>query len=292
MNRKSLFREQGLEPDFIFNIQKCPLNHDFDIHSHDYSELVVILDGSAVHIIEGREYPISAGQVFLIHGNVSHGYKDVRGIQYFNVMFHPDQIVQPPELKLMPGFQALFYFEPFYRKEMNFKGMLTLSPGQLNQVTGMLDLILEEHHSRHDGYRMMIRSYFTALIGTLSRFYVANSGQLENRALRIAESISYLEEHFLQQVTLQELADRAFLSKRQFLREFARTFHTTPVDYIIRRRLEYSCTLLRNNRLSILQVAQESGFRDQNYYARQFRKVYFCSPTEYREKQTESHLRA
>ncbi|WP_438433222.1 helix-turn-helix domain-containing protein [Gorillibacterium sp. sgz500922] len=284
MNRISTYRDLGLEPDFIFNIEKCPLTEAFSVHSHDYSELVVILDGSAVHIIEGREYPISAGQVFFIHGNVSHGYKNVDRIQYVNVMFHPDQIVQLPELKLLPGFQALFYFEPFYRKEMNFKGMLSLDGEQLASVTALLDTLLEEYVRKSDGYRLMIRSYFTALVGLLSRCYVQNSGFSENRALRIAESISYLEEHFTQPLTLQELADRAYLSKRQFLREFARNFQTTPMDYVIRRRLEHSCALLRNEQLSVLQVAQESGFRDQNYYARQFRMRYGCSPTEYRER--------
>lgn len=284
MTRKSHYRDQGLEPDFIFRIEKCPLTHEFSVHNHDYSELVVILNGSAVHIIEGREYPVSAGQVFFIHGNVSHGYKNVDQIEYVNVMFHPDQIAQLQELKLIPGFQALFYFEPFYRKEMNFKGMLSLNDGQLRQVTGLLDAILEEYNRKPEGYRLMIRSYFTALIGTLSRYYVANNGWPENKALRIAESVTYLEEHFLQPLSLDELAERAYLSKRQFLREFARNFQTTPMDYVIRRRLEHSCTLLRSAGLSILQVAQESGFRDQNYYARQFRKVYLCTPTEYREK--------
>lgn len=285
MNRISRFRDQGLDPNFIFDIQKCPLTHDFSLHSHDYSELVVILDGSAIHVIEGREYPISAGQVFFIHGNVAHGYKDVDNIQYFNVMFQPDQIVQLPELKLLPGFQALFYLEPFYRKEMNFKGMLSLDPEQLGRITGLLDVILVEHNKKEEGYRLLIRSYFTALVGMLSRYYVSNIGHTENKALRIAEAITYLEENYLQPVTLQELADRAYLSTRQFLREFARTYHTTPMDYVIRRRLDYSCTLLRNDGLSILQVAQESGFRDQNYYARQFRKAYGCSPTEFRERQ-------
>ncbi|CAH1203072.1 AraC family transcriptional regulator [Paenibacillus sp. JJ-223] len=284
MNRKSHYLDLGLETDFIFRIEKCPLTHDFDVHHHDYSELVVILGGTATHIIEGREYPISAGQVFFIHGNVSHGYKDVDHIQYVNVMFHPDQMTQLQELKLMAGFQALFYFEPFYRKEMNFKGMLTLNDEQLRQVTGLLDVILSEHDQRPEGYRMLIRSYFTALMGVLSRYYVANNGWPQNKALRIAESITYLEEHFQEPLNLDMLAEKAYLSKRQFLREFARNFQTTPMDYVIRRRLDYSCALLRNPNLSILQVAQESGFRDQNYYARQFKKIYLCTPTEYREK--------
>ncbi|GGG06487.1 hypothetical protein GCM10010912_58850 [Paenibacillus albidus] len=285
MNIKILSRDLGLEPGFTFKIQKCPLTHDYYVHSHDFSELVVILEGSATHIIEGREYPVSAGQVFLIHGDISHGYKDVQNIQYVNVMFHPDQLLQLPELRLLPGFQALFYIEPFYRKERYYQGMLTLNGQQLGEATRLLDQILEEYETQPEGFRLMIRTYFTALIGMLSRSYQRNNGQTENKAMRIAETVTYLEEHFLQPITLQELADRAYLSKRQFLRVFSRNYHTTPMDFVIRKRLDYSCTLLRNPGLSISRVAMESGFRDQNYYARQFKNSFHCTPSEYREKQ-------
>jgi len=278
----------GLEPGFTFRIQKCPLTHEYFVHSHDFSELVVILQGSAIHIIEGREYPVTAGQVFLIHSGVSHGYKNVDGIEYINVMFQPEQLLQLSELRLLPGFQALFYIEPFYRKEMNFKGMLALNEAQLQEATRLLDLILTEYELQPQGYRLMIRSYFTALVGLLSRYYQIGSGHEDNKALRIGEAVTYIEEHFLQPITLQAMADKAYLSARQFQRVFTRNYHTTPMDYVIRKRLDYSCTLLRHPNLSISQVALESGFRDQNYYARQFRKVYNCTPSEYREKLQDS----
>ncbi|WP_342420933.1 AraC family transcriptional regulator [Paenibacillus sp. FSL E2-0178] len=282
MTNKLYARDLGLEPGFTFRIQKCPLTQDYYVHCHDFSELVVILEGSAIHIIEGREYPVSAGQVFFIHSDISHGYKNVQNIEYINVMFHPDQLLQLPELKLLPGFQALFYLEPFFRKEMYFKGMLSLQPAQLEEATVLLDRILEEYDRQSDGYRLMIRTYFTALVGTLSRYYRQNGGGTENRALQIGEAVTYIEEHFLQPISLQSLADLAYMSKRQFLRVFTRNYHTTPMDYVIRKRLEYSCTLLRNASLTISQVAMDSGFRDHNYYSRQFKKVFLCTPSEYR----------
>ncbi|MEK5449336.1 helix-turn-helix domain-containing protein [Paenibacillus sp. FSL R7-0331] len=284
MTTKLLAQDIGLEPGFTFRIQKCPLNHDYYVHSHDFSELVVILSGSAVHIIEGREYPVTAGQVFLIHSGVSHGYKHVEDIEYVNVMFQPEELLQQSELRLLPGFQALFYIEPFYRQEMYFRGMLSLDAGQLMEATRLLDLILSEHERQEDGYRLMVRTYFTALVGMLSRYYQNSSGREDNKALRIGEAVTYIEEHFLQPVTLQSMADMAYMSTRQFLRVFTRNYKTTPMDYVIRKRLDYSCTLLRNPDLPVSRVAMDSGFHDQNYYARQFRKLYNCTPTEYRER--------
>lgn len=288
MTTKYSAHDTGLEPGFTFRIEKCPLTHDYCIHSHDFAELVVILSGNAVHIIEGREYPVTAGQVFLIHSNVAHGYKNVDGIEYINVMFQPEQLLQLPELRLLPGFQALFYIEPFYRKEMYYKGMLSLDPGQLQEATRLLDLILEEHDRKPDGFRLMVRTYFTALVGMLSRYYQNSSGTRDNKALRIGETVTYMEEHFLQPITLQDMADRAYLSTRQFQRVFTRNYNTSPMDYIIRKRLDYSCTLLRSPELTISQVAMDSGFHDQNYYSRQFRKIFHCTPSQYRDKMSQT----
>ncbi|MFX3635673.1 MAG: helix-turn-helix domain-containing protein [Candidatus Pristimantibacillus sp.] len=107
-----------------------------------------------------------------------------------------------------------------------------------------------------------------------------------NKALRIGEAITFIEEHFLQPITLQSMADKAYLSARQFQRIFTRNYLTTPMDYVIRKRLDFSCTLLRNPDLTISQVSMESGFRDQNYYARQFRKVFGCTPSDYRAQES------
>ncbi|MNE66863.1 Regulatory protein SoxS [compost metagenome] len=130
----------------------------------------------------------------------------------------------------------------------------------------------------------MVRTYFTALVGMFSRYYQNSSGGEDNKALRIGEAVTYIEEHFLQPVTLQSMADMAYMSTRQFLRVFTRNYKTTPMDYVIRKRLDYSCTLLRNPELPVSRVAMDSGFQDQNYYARQFRKSFNCTPTEYRER--------
>ncbi|MBW4080253.1 helix-turn-helix domain-containing protein [Paenibacillus sp. S150] len=129
---------------------------------------------------------------------------------------------------------------------------------------------------------------FHLRVGMLSRYYQNSSGLEDNKALRIGETVTYIEEHFLQPITLQSMADMAYMSTCQFLRVFTRNYQTTPMDYVIRKRLDYSCTLLRSPDLSIPQVAMDSGFHDQNYYSRQFRNIFNCTPSAYREKMLHS----
>ena len=87
MIKKYLMKDLKTTENFFFEIDKCPLVTDYPMHNHDFYELVVILSGKAIHIIEDEEYPIEAGHIFIINGEKSHGYRDVDGLRYFNVKF-------------------------------------------------------------------------------------------------------------------------------------------------------------------------------------------------------------
>jgi len=105
--------------------------------------------------------------------------------------------------------------------------MLLLDSAQLQEAMRLLDLILEEHDRQPEGFRLMVRTYFTALVGMLSRYYQNSTGTRDNKALRIGETVTYREEHFLQPIALQAMADMAYLSTRQF----RKIIQCTPSEY-------------------------------------------------------------
>lgn len=78
------------------------------------------------------------------------------------------------------------------------------------------------------------------------------------------------------------LADRFHFSADHISRLFSRYTGETLNVYINKRRMEYALELLRNQEYSINEVAIRSGFRNQNYFSRVFRKHLQVSPTEYR----------
>ena len=61
---------------FPFFIQYGTHDEDLCLHTHaDFSELVIVLSGTATHVVDGEEYPIRKGDVFVIRNNTAHGYK-------------------------------------------------------------------------------------------------------------------------------------------------------------------------------------------------------------------------
>jgi len=100
----------------------------------------------------------------------------------------------------------------------------------------------------------------------------------------ISKAINIMLEHISGKFRLEDLAHAVKLSPSHFSRQFqARTGHS-PIRYFIQLKIQRSCQLLDSQDLSVADVARETGFEDQFYFSRQFRKVMNMSPTEYRSR--------
>ena len=128
----------------------------------------------------------------------------------------------------------------------------------------------------------MIYSHFMELVVFLSRQYDLISLDMNDNIINIAKAISYMENHFREQISLNDLADKAQLSVRHFNRIFKENYKTTPMSYILNLRIQYACLLLRKSTLKISDISYESGFDDSNYFTRQFKKIIGSSPKVYR----------
>lgn len=89
---------------------------------------------------------------------------------------------------------------------------------------------------------------------------------------------SQLSEH----LEVADLAQRAGLSRSHFSREFTNHVGMSPQEYLKQERMKLAIQLLYNPKLSIKEIAYESGYADENYFCRVFRKVTGMSPGEYR----------
>ena len=95
---------------------------------------------------------------------------------------------------------------------------------------------------------------------------------------------NYINEHYDNNISINDLAKQAQLSLVQFERNFKKVFHTTPLKYINGIRIKAACKLLLHTDLGIKAVSQQTGFKDQSYFTKQFFKVLGILPRDYRNK--------
>lgn len=269
---------------FKFKVSRLTLDVSaFEIHAHEFTELVIILGGTALHVTDTGHYPITAGDVFVINHTMSHGFEDCAGLRLCNIMYDPQQLLlTQSDIYQLSGYHALFVVEPLYRENHTLSNTLRLAIDELNRVDGIISKLIEEYTGKSAGYASMIHAYFMQLVVYLSRLHSSRTNDRSGSVSRLADALTLIETAFHQPLTLPMLADSAHLSVNQFMRLFKETFGLSPMQYVIRRRITRACQLLADHRLTISGVAQQVGFADSNYFSRMFKQVMGQSPQAYR----------
>lgn len=273
---------------FPFFIQYGYHDTDFPMHLHaDFSELVIVMNGTAMHYVDNNSYFIKKGDVFVLGHDVAHGYKETNELQICNIMFPEKMLLDSDyDVRKLPGFHALFVLEPYLTKNHEFQSHLSLNLQQFQQIHNLTDRMLQEYQSAQPGKATLLSSYFMILVTLLSRFYHLPEKETTENVMNIAKSVSYIENNFTQEISLKTLAEISNLSTRHFTRLFTATYHLTPGNYILSLRMQYACYLLTNCSDTVSEIALQCGYSDSNYFTRQFRKFYGLSPREYRHQKT------
>jgi transcriptional regulator GlxA family with amidase domain len=143
---------------------------------------------------------------------------------------------------------------------------------------------MRESSGRPAGHEALLLCKLIELIVFLARQYEKIETKDEFALLRIGRVISALESDFQRSWAIDSLARLAHLSASQLNRVFKQATGQTPIDYLIKLRLQQAMRLLRTSELTMTQIASRVGFDDSNYFSRQFHKVHKISPSRYRQQ--------
>ena len=92
----------------------------------------------------------------------------------------------------------------------------------------------------------------------------------------------YMDQHFDQPLLLDELAQRIYLSRYHFIRQFRRYFHVTPRQYLIQKRIDQAKYLLANSDLSVTDICFTVGFESVGSFSSRFHSLVGWAPSIYR----------
>lgn len=269
---------------FPFFIQYGEHKDDLYIHSHDnFSELVIVLNGSAEHIVDNEKYRISKGDVFVISDETVHGYAGVRDFRICNIMFDPHFFITSDlDITESAGFQALFVLEPHCSRTKHFASRLKLDFNAFIQINHLIEKLYQEYTDKQTGWKTMVKSDFLNLAVVLSRLYNVEKITDETEIIKLAEAIAYIEKNYAESLSVSGLAKLSNYSERQFIRLFKETFGCIPIDYITNLRMQKARELLKTSSLPVTEIASRCGYNDSNYFSRIFKKHNAETPSEYR----------
>jgi len=286
MARKKPIRMLHMKPrEFPFQVRCAVLQRDFTEHTHDCTELILIGSGTALHTVEGVDYMLRAGDVYVLNTGTVHALRHVSNLEEWLLAYYPDMLqALGAEIRKIPGFHPLFVTGPASGRRHGFRCRLRLDFEALREAVGLLEEMRAEHEAQREGYEAVVRAHFVRFVAFLSRQYKRVGEGAPQWLLQLATAVSYLEGHACAELSLGKLAEVSGLSVRHLTRLFKAHYNASPIQYLLTLRVQNAAALLRQTDKPITDIAFDSGFTDSNYFARQFRQVMGVSPSAYRRR--------
>ena len=136
-------------------------------------------------------------------------------------------------------------------------------------------------------YREFIISDDTFRItsGAILSYILANISRYKNTSgSKLIKSVEYINLHYAEDIRVSELAENEKISETVFRRIFYEVTGLNPVEYITKVRVNAAASLLENTDKTLSEIARLTGFQDEYYFGRVFKKSSGISPGAYRKK--------
>ena len=235
-------------------------------HTHSHTELFFIVSGKGQFLIEDRIFPVDVNNLVIINPNVSHT---------------EDSLNAQPLEYIVLGIEGI----ELATSENSNGRFCILDHYESAEISSCLRNILREMELKNTGYEDICQAYMEILIIRLMRntsLAVPADPQVNLGNRQCAAVRRYIDLHFKEALTLEQLAEDAHMSKYYLSHSFKREYGVSPINYMISRRVEESKYLLAETDLSMSQIAQLLGFSSLSYFSQVFRRTQGTSPMEYR----------
>lgn len=257
-------------------------------HWHDEFEIIIITEGSVCVQIANSSFVLNKGEGYFLNSGILHSAKllSPRGHQRA-LIFSPEIAAHNEDIVWKT------YIKPILKKQA--LPFIKLSPGiswhnDILQLSN--DAWLNGAYEKTD-YPITVRHNLTRIFCLIKSNIdlIENETEFTDKAkqdeLRIKKILFFIENNYPTTITIADIAKRGDISISSCLRLFKQILKTTPIQYLIKYRLqkaveEFDSLEGRN----IGDIAYSCGFSDATYFNRCFKKEFGCTPTEYMAKKS------
>lgn len=249
------------------------------LHHHDFYEIYFFLSGNVNYTIETRNYYLSPGDILLISPMELHQPtfgSDNQSYERFVLWIDKGYIQQFTQIycDLASCFDnSMPWHTNLVRPDSSSRQLLTY----------MLEQLLDETESQDFASELYTQTLLIQALIIINRLAERSPKQSELRDKSdsvVADVLSYINDHFSEDLSLDLLANKFFISKYHLSREFNRLVGTSVYRYIIQKRLAIA-KLLMSQGIPSTTVYQQCGFGDYSNFYRAFKAEYQISPKEF-----------
>lgn len=265
-------------PIAFYHIDENNPHYQMPYHWHPEYEIIRILEGSFQLTIDGHLLTAQKNDILFIEGGTLHGGIP-EGCIYECLVFDMRLLVSNNKL-------CNRHIQQLIRHETTISLKLPHKPDILSKTIDKLFLSMYE---KKPGYEFITQGAFYNLFGIILESNLLQTNDTTHPTAasvqinRIKDVLNYIEDHYSEQISLEDMSKVAGLSPRYFCRYFRKMTQNTPMEYLNYFRIECACEQLSDMQLSITEVALNCGFNDISYFIKAFRKAKGTTPKQYKE---------
>ena len=248
-----------------------------------FMRIYYLKQGEAVLRFRDREVRMSPRHRYMVPAYTPHAYDSDTTVQlYYLFVLHRqarrnflEDYDMPSQVRSNEATQLLFENYCHLYPQLNLPAGQSAVGDRYISYRGYLQIFrgMEEYERLQlHGMVEILLSYF--LKHSQSRKMAADP--------RIAGVMEYVSNHMSEQISVEQLADYACLTKSYLIRTFRQMMNVTPLQYVIRKKIQLAQKMLLESDSPVSDIALAVGFRDTSYFIRQFRKHIGVTPQDYR----------
>lgn len=254
-----------------------------NLHWHKEIEICYIHEGTGNYLINGREYTFSPGDIFMIGNDDIHLCHNDKNLIMQVIMFDPDF--------LRSGYGTTFdydYLRPFLESAEDFPRKIESCDPAAPRLVELLSEMEQEYTEMQKGYELIIKALLLQFFGLvvrrcLDQEFSCDEKRISHKAAKkIMEIITYLEENYADEISLGSLSEMFQMSVPYMCSTFKRFTGSSPIDYLIKRRIFMAKTMLNSTESSVIAISKDCGFDSLSNFNHLFKALTGISPTEYR----------
>ena len=267
---------------FIKRVSNQNPTREFLHHYHDCYELYYLYSGERYYFIQDKTYHVTGGSFVLISPNKIHRTGNLGSFGYDRMLIHFSKELLEDYLSVDASLNP-------YKNLENEIHLISLDSQQQSFVETLLHTMETEYQNNFQRETSYIKLTLLQLLLFLNdckpNRQDAALTEINSTQKLMFEILGYINNHYYEDLTLETVSEKYYLSTYYFSRTFKQVTGFHFVKYLSNVRIKEAKKLLLNSTSTVNEISSAVGFHSNTHFGRVFKQIVGCSPSAYKKKE-------